>query len=122
LPEKALFLHNAFFYLYALSYFGLRACWLIFLKTPIEFLKGVGPQRAELLKKELQLFTFEDLLHFYPFRYIDKSRFYKIREITEDMPYVQIRGIHQQHPAAWWKRTTRMTALLTDDQGSYNWS
>ncbi len=88
------------------------------LKTPIEFLKGVGPQRAELLKKEVQLFTFEDLLHFYPFRYIDKSRFYKIREITEDMPYVQIRGYISNIQLHGQKRTTRMTALLTDDQGS----
>ena len=88
------------------------------LKTPIEFLKGVGPQKAELLKKEVQLFTFEDLLHFYPFRYIDKSRFYKIREITEDMPYVQIRGAISNIQLHGQKRTTRMTALLTDDQGS----
>ncbi len=88
------------------------------LKTPIEFLKGVGPQKAELLKKEVQLFTFEDLLYFYPFRYIDKSRFYKIREITEDMPYVQIRGYISQVQLHGQKRTTRMTAVLTDDQGS----
>ncbi len=88
------------------------------LKTPIEFLKGVGRQKAELLKKEVQLFTFEDLLHFYPFRYIDKSRFYKIREITEDMPYVQIRGAISNIQLHGQKRTTRMTALLTDDQGS----
>ncbi|TVQ07546.1 MAG: ATP-dependent DNA helicase RecG [Bacteroidetes bacterium] len=88
------------------------------LKTPIEFLKGVGPQKAELLKKEVQLFTFEDLLHFYPFRYIDKSRFYKIREITEDMPYVQIRGAISNIQLHGQKRTTRMTALLSDDQGS----
>ncbi|MFW5706964.1 MAG: ATP-dependent DNA helicase RecG [Bacteroidota bacterium] len=87
------------------------------LKTPIEFLKGVGPQKAELLKKELQIFCFEDLLNFYPFRYIDKSRFYKIREITEDMPYVQIRGHISNVELHGQKRTTRMTALLTDDQG-----
>jgi ATP-dependent DNA helicase RecG len=88
------------------------------LKTPIEFLKGVGPQRAELLKKELQLFCFEDLLHFYPFRYIDKSRFYKIREITEEMPYVQIRGFISNIQLYGQKRTSRMTAIITDDQGS----
>jgi len=87
------------------------------LKTPIEFLKGVGPQKAELLKKELQIFVFEDLLYFYPFRYIDKSRFYKIREITEDMPWVQIRGFISNVELHGQKRTTRMTATLTDDQG-----
>ncbi len=87
------------------------------LKTPIEFLKGVGPQKAELLKKELQIFCFEDLLHFYPFRYIDKSRFYHIREITEDMPYVQIKGYISNLQTYGHKRTTRMTALLTDETG-----
>jgi ATP-dependent DNA helicase RecG len=88
------------------------------LKTPIEFLKGVGPQRAELLKKEFQLFCFEDLLHFYPFRYIDKSRFYKVREITEEMPWVQIRGYISNIVLHGDKRIKRMTAQLTDDQGS----
>ena len=87
------------------------------LKTPIEFLKGVGPQKAELLKKELQIFCFEDLLNFYPFRYIDKSRFYKVREIIEEMPYVQIRGYISNLQTHGHKRTTRMTALLTDEDG-----
>jgi ATP-dependent DNA helicase RecG len=89
------------------------------LKTPVEFLKGVGPQRAELLSKELQLFTFEDLLYFYPFRYIDKSRFYMIRELTDEMPFVQIRGYISSVELHGHKRTTRMTAVLTDSQG-YN--
>ncbi len=88
------------------------------LKTPIEFLKGVGPQKAELLKKEIQLFCFEDLLHFYPFRYIDKSRFYLIHEITDEMPWVQIRGYVSHVQLHGKKRTTRMTALLTDSNGS----
>ena len=43
------------------------------LQTPIEFLKGVGPQRAELLQKEIGIFTFKDLLEYYPFRYLDRS-------------------------------------------------
>lgn len=86
------------------------------LQTPIEFLKGVGPHKAELLRKELGIFCFEDLLYFYPFRYIDKSRFYKIREITEDMPWVQIRGYVSSVELHGQKRTTRMTAILTDDQ------
>ena len=49
-----------------------------FLETPIEYLKGVGPIRAELLKKELNIFTFEDMMEYYPFRYIDKSKFYSV--------------------------------------------
>ncbi|TVQ87840.1 MAG: ATP-dependent DNA helicase RecG [Bacteroidetes bacterium] len=88
------------------------------LKTPIEYLKGVGPQRADLLKKEIQVFCFEDLLHFYPFRYIDRSRFYTVSEITEDMPYVQIRGYISNIQLHGHRRTTRMTATLTDQKGS----
>lgn len=63
-----------------------------FFDTPIEFLKGVGPQRAALLSKELSIFTFGDLIQHYPFRYEDRSRFYSIREMNEDMPFVQIKG------------------------------
>ena len=52
----------------------------------------MGPQRAALLGKELKIFTFGDLLQHYPFRYEDRTRFYTVKEVTEDMPYVQIRG------------------------------
>ncbi len=88
-----------------------------FLDTPIEYLKGVGPKRAELLRAELDIGCFGDLLMFYPFRYIDRSRFYTIREVQNDMPYVQIRGrisdvcLHGKY------RTTRMTATLSDHTG-----
>jgi ATP-dependent DNA helicase RecG len=63
-----------------------------FFDTPIEFLKGVGPQRAALLQKELRIFTFGDLIQHYPFRYEDRTRFYAIREVNEEMPFVQIKG------------------------------
>ena len=63
-----------------------------YLETPIEFLKGVGPQRADMLKKELDVFTFYDLLHCYPFRYVDRSKFYKVRDVHANLPYIQIRG------------------------------
>ncbi|MFN3840028.1 MAG: ATP-dependent DNA helicase RecG [Cyclobacteriaceae bacterium] len=61
-----------------------------FFETPIEYLKGVGPQRAALLNKELSIFTFADLLQHYPFRYEDRTRFYKVAELTEEMPAVQV--------------------------------
>lgn len=60
--------------------------------TPIEYLKGVGPQRAALLNKELNVFTYGDLIQHYPFRYEDRTRFYTIQEIDEEMPGVQLRG------------------------------
>ncbi len=65
---------------------------LPFFETSIEFLKGVGPQRAALLQKELKIFTFGDLLQHYPFRYEDRTKFYSIKEITEEMPFVQLIG------------------------------
>ncbi len=89
-----------------------------YLNTPIEFLKGVGPQRADQLKQEAGIYTFGDLLEFFPFRYIDRSRFYKIREINADMPYVQIRGFISDIELHGHRRTTRMTATLRDETGS----
>jgi len=65
---------------------------LSFFDSSIEFLKGVGPQRAVLLQKELKIFTFGDLLQHYPFRYEDRTKFYSIKEINEEMPYVQLIG------------------------------
>lgn len=56
------------------------------------YLKGVGEKRAKLLEKELGIRTFRDLLYYFPFRHIDRSRFYNIRELTGEMPYVQIKG------------------------------
>jgi ATP-dependent DNA helicase RecG len=63
-----------------------------FFETSIEFLKGVGPQRAALLQKELKIFSFGDLLQHYPFRYEDRTRYYKVNEVAEDLPFVQIIG------------------------------
>lgn len=63
-----------------------------FLDSDIMYLKGVGEKRAKLLAGELDMRTFRDLLYYFPFRHIDRSRFYKIREFTGDMPLVQIRG------------------------------
>ncbi|HEX5170314.1 MAG TPA: ATP-dependent DNA helicase RecG [Cyclobacteriaceae bacterium] len=63
-----------------------------YFETPIEFLKGVGPQRASLLNKELSIFTYGDLIQYYPFRYEDRTRFYQIKEVNDEMPYVQLKG------------------------------
>ncbi len=63
-----------------------------FFDTSIEFLKGVGPQRAALLQKELGIFTFGDLIQHYPFRHEDRTRFYTVQEVNEFMPFVQIKG------------------------------
>jgi ATP-dependent DNA helicase RecG len=52
-----------------------------FLQQDIQFLPGVGPARGDMLRKEINIHTFEDLLYYFPYRYIDKSQFYKIRDI-----------------------------------------
>ena len=63
-----------------------------FLHTPIEYLKGVGPLKGEVLKTELGIFTFGDLLNHFPFRYVDRSKFYTIKDLNEEMPFVQLKG------------------------------
>jgi len=87
------------------------------METPVEFLKGVGPKRAELLKAELEIHTFNDLLCYYPFRYIDRSRIYKISEIEPDLAYVQLRGTVTNIRIIGEKRARRMSAIFRDDTG-----
>ncbi|MBU0489689.1 MAG: ATP-dependent DNA helicase RecG, partial [Bacteroidetes bacterium] len=89
-----------------------------FLDTPIEFLKGVGPLRALALKNEADVHTFRDLLYYFPFRYVDKTRFYTISELEPEMPYVQIRGKIVAFELIGEKRARRLVAEFTDGQGS----
>ena len=63
-----------------------------FFDTKIEFLKGVGPQRAALLQKELNIFTYGDLLQHFPFRHEDRTQFYTVKEVDEHMAFVQLKG------------------------------
>lgn len=88
------------------------------LSTKIEFLKGVGPKRAELLNKELGIVTFGDMLEYYPFRYIDKSRIHKVSEICDDAVYYQLIGTISNLQSFGSPRTTRMTAVFSDETGS----
>jgi ATP-dependent DNA helicase RecG len=88
-----------------------------FLNTPIEFLKGVGTARAEMLKKELGIFTFADLLFHYPYRYVDRSQVYKINQITPDMPYIQMRGVIKNLRLLGQNRAQRLVADLSDGTG-----
>lgn len=88
------------------------------LDTTIEFLKGVGPKRAELLQKELGIFTYWQLLNYFPFRYIDRTRFYKINELNPDLPYVQILGRITAKEQIGEKHKKRIVARLTDETGT----
>jgi ATP-dependent DNA helicase RecG len=87
------------------------------LKTPIEYLKGVGPQKAEVLKKELGIFTYGDLLQHYPFRYIDRTRFYKIKELNGELPAVQVIARVISKEIIGEKRGRRLIAQVKDDTG-----
>ena len=88
-----------------------------YLDTNIEFLKGVGTQRADLLKKELNIYSFKDLLQFYPFRYVDKTKFYKVKEVISDQAYVQLRGKISNVLLQGEKRKQRCLATFSDDTG-----
>jgi len=89
-----------------------------FLDTAIEYLKGVGSQRAELLNKELGIFTVRDLLVHYPFRYVDRTKFYQIREVRPNSAEVQVKGVITQVATIGRQRGKRMVATLRDESGT----
>lgn len=88
------------------------------LDTPLVYLKGVGPKRAELMQKELGVFTYEQLLNHYPFRYIDRTRFYKVNELNEETPLVQLIGRIISKETIGEKHKKRIVAKFTDDTGT----
>jgi ATP-dependent DNA helicase RecG len=87
------------------------------LTSPIEYLKGVGPQRAELLKKELGIFTFQDLLEHYPYRHVDRTKISLIRDIRPDMEFVQVAGRVTSVELVGDRRARRFVAELRDASG-----
>lgn len=86
--------------------------------TPIEYLKGVGPQKADVIKKELQIFTIGDLLSYYPFRYIDRTVFHKIRQLDADMYAAQVLGRLIGLKEVGEKRAKRLVGQFKDETGS----
>src|SRR6478735_5303867 len=89
-----------------------------FLETSVEFLKGVGPARAQVLNKELEIFTYNDLIQHYPFRYVDRTKIYTIREVNEQMPYIQLKGKIISLNAVGIKKATRLVAHFKDETGT----
>ncbi len=89
-----------------------------FLDSPIEFLKGVGPQKAEMLRKELGIFTYGDMLQHYPFRYVDRTKFYTISELQPDLPYVQLKGMIKSLVVKGEKRRKHLSGRFEDATGS----
>jgi ATP-dependent DNA helicase RecG len=87
------------------------------LQTPIEYLKGVGPSRGQLLRKELGIHTYADLLQFFPHRYIDRTRYYKINELREQPTEVQLVGKIIHLKTVEQKRGKRLVANFVDETG-----
>jgi len=88
-----------------------------FFDTPIEYLKGIGPQRAVLLNKSLNIFTFADLLQHYPYRYEDRSKFYAIKDVDDSLPYVQIKGTARKKELNGSGIKKRLVVNLNDGSG-----
>ena len=88
------------------------------LETPIEFLKGIGPKRAEVLKKEFDIVTYEDLLHYYPYRHVDKSKVYKIAQISGESFYMQFHGRVVRYEILGQQRAKRLVAYFDDGSGT----
>jgi ATP-dependent DNA helicase RecG len=84
----------------------------------IQFIPGIGPKRAELLRLELKIQTVEDLLYYFPYKYIDRSRFYTIAEIESDAGFVQLKGKIIRFDQQGSGRQQRLTARFVDETGS----
>ena len=87
------------------------------LQTPIEYLKGVGPNRGQLLRSELCIHTYGDLLQLYPNRYIDRTRYYKINELQPSSAEVQLVGKLIHIKLVEQKRGKRLVATFVDETG-----
>ncbi len=89
-----------------------------FFDTPIEYLKGIGPTKADVINKELGIFTFGDFIRHYPFRYIDKTQFYTIAEVNTELPYIQFRAKLMSKQMVGERRGKRLTAVVEDHTGA----
>lgn len=87
------------------------------LDDDIQYLPGVGPKRADLLKTELQIFTLNDLINFLPFRYIDRSKFYTIAELVPSLTYVQVKGQFVSKQKGGYGTKAYLKAIFTDGTG-----
>lgn len=88
------------------------------LQTPIDYLKGIGPNRADLLRKELGVHTYQDLINLFPNRYIDKTRYYKINELQRSSAEVQVTGKITGFKEVAQKQGKRLIATFQDDTGT----
>ena len=83
----------------------------------IKYLQGVGPQRATLLNKELDIYSLHDLFYYFPYKYVDRSRLYYIHEIDGNMPYIQLKGQILSFETVGEGRQRRLVAHFSDGTG-----
>jgi ATP-dependent DNA helicase RecG len=88
------------------------------LQTPIDYLKGVGPNRADLLRKELGVFTYQDLINLFPNRYIDRTQYYKINQLQQNNADIQVIGKIIEFKEVGQKQGKRLVATYQDETGS----
>ncbi|MDR0733497.1 MAG: ATP-dependent DNA helicase RecG [Dysgonamonadaceae bacterium] len=84
----------------------------------IMYLQGIGPRKADVLQTEIHVSSWEDMLYYFPYKYIDRSKIFKIREIDGNMPYIQLKGKIRRYEAAGEGRKRRLTAVFYDDTGT----
>ncbi|MDR2010407.1 MAG: ATP-dependent DNA helicase RecG [Bacteroidales bacterium] len=88
------------------------------LDSDITYLPGVGPKRAKLFREELNINTYKDLLYYFPYRYIDRSKFYDIQDLDKDLPYIQIKGRFIQFElSSVGKGKKKLTGYFADNTG-----
>jgi len=82
------------------------------------YLQGVGPKKAEVLRSEIDAASWEDLIYYFPYKYIDRSKIFKIREIDGNMPYIQLKGKINHYETVGEGSARRLTATFSDDTGT----
>lgn len=87
-------------------------------QTDIKYLAGVGPKKADILNKEIDVFSVEDLLYYFPYKYIDRSRIYFIHEIDANMQYIQLKGRITHYETVGSGRNRRLIGHFTDGTGT----
>lgn len=87
-------------------------------KRSIVYLPGVGPKKAEVLRKEAEISSYEDLLYYFPYKYVDRTRFYRVGEVRGDMPYIQLKGRILSYEVIGEFRKKRLVARFTDGTGT----
>lgn len=87
-------------------------------RLDIMYIHGIGPKRADLIKSELNIHTAEQLLNYFPYKHVDRSRIYQINEINGTMPFIQIKGEIRSFAVQGQKKDKRLIALFSDETGS----